>query len=119
MDDRPKVTKKAKRRKRAKRSVPKRTERYDSPEESYAPAPKVTVRTPAVATPGRSGPKFYWPADSPLPETYQRQRRMPCPECRRISLDTTSQAVVVKVTSAHLAYLLCRGCGHQWQLPLA
>lgn len=64
-------------------------------------------------------PGTYWPKDQPLPETYQRQRRIvPCPRCRRRLLDDGSQVAVVRAVKDRIVYLRCRqpGCGNQWKM---
>lgn len=64
-------------------------------------------------------PGTFWPKDDPLPETYQRQRRIvPCPKCLRRLLDDGSQVAVVRAINGGIVYLRCRqpGCGNQWKM---
>ena len=55
----------------------------------------------------------FWPADRPMPDTYHRQQRQPCPECKRVHLENLSQAVIVTSIRDEIAYLLCRHCRHR------
>ena len=63
----------------------------------------------------------FWPADKPLPDYYtihRKHRPLACPRCRRVLLDTNSQAVVCRYVAANTAGFRCRNCGNQWSLPL-
>jgi hypothetical protein len=79
------------------------------------PALPVTVQTPPVQTPGDP---HRWPDGQPLPVTYRILRRapVPCPQCRRVTLDTGSPAAVRTKDTPDCAHFRCRACGHRWKL---
>jgi ribosome modulation factor len=76
--------------------------------------PPVKIQDPEMATRGE-----FWPKDKALPDSYTKPRPVPCPSCRRTTLPTTSQAVIVRVIAHSVAYLMCRGCGHRFKLPIS
>jgi ribosome modulation factor len=83
--------------------------------------PEVVVRVQEAVVIERAPvrPDTYWPKDRPLPDTYQRQRRIsPCPQCGRRLLDDGSQVTVLKAIHGQIAYLRCRqpGCHYEWKL---
>lgn len=57
----------------------------------------------------------FWPEGKPMPEYYERPR-VPCPECRRVALDSGSQAVALEQSGKDMVYLRCRSCGHRWKM---
>jgi len=62
--------------------------------------------------------RCFWPEDKPLPTRYPKIRRQfqPCPRCRRVLLDSGSQAVVCLHGGEDMVYLKCRACDHTWKM---
>jgi hypothetical protein len=87
--------------------------------------PEVTIPvTPSLSERAALSPpadRRFWPAGEPLPARYVRVQRqtLPCPECRRVLLDTGSQAVAVTSAPKSVTWFRCRACGHRWKLPNA
>lgn len=77
-------------------------------------------KAPAVELADRFREPWYWPTGKPLRDVYV-QRQTPCPRCRRLLLDTMSQAVCVMSTQrgeGGVAYLRCRACDFHFKLPI-
>lgn len=71
--------------------------------------------------PAPSPPGHYWPEHEPLPVVWmkaRRQRLLPCPKCKRVTLDNMGQAAACTHSGNGLAYFRCRACGHRWKLSV-
>lgn len=81
--------------------------------------PEVEVKVASVEIKTRS-PAIYWPADKAFPSAYEVRRKppVPCPNCRRLTLDTLSQAVVARSITQGIAYLWCRGCNFNFKMSV-
>ena len=63
-------------------------------------------------------PRFTWPKETPMPEYHIRRVPMPCPKCRRVLLDNSSQATICRSIFDDFAYYQCRNCKHSWKMPV-
>ena len=84
---------------------------------TQTPAPKGLRAVREIETPEE------WPEGDELPTHYQRPRPVPCrnPDCRRIRLESGSQACVVTGYDGprHLqAYFRCRVCRRTFSMPV-
>lgn len=59
-----------------------------------------------------------WPKGKPMPSHYRPARKYPCPSCRRVLNDYSSQACIVLGVKEEVAYLRCRVCGESHTLPV-
>lgn len=87
--------------------------------EVTAPGPEsLSERAPEKGEP-RPG-RHYWPKDRPLPTSWKKLRQPPppCPKCRRVTLDTGSQAAACMSSGKGFAYFRCRSCGETWKLAV-
>ncbi|MFH1569790.1 MAG: hypothetical protein ABIL09_17470 [Gemmatimonadota bacterium] len=92
------------------------------------PVPGLVSQNPPVQAPEDAAPELevrrgaewmYWPPGKPLPGAYRKLRRgapPPCPRCRRVALDSGSQAAACQSSGADFAHFRCRACGHTWKL---
>lgn len=75
----------------------------------------------------KAAQEIFWPEKKNLPAYHYKRRAQPCPECRRVLLDSGAQAAVCTSSgpkrgengeTMSLAFYRCRACGHRWQLPI-
>jgi len=93
---------------------------HSEPEITQPEPPSLSTRAALSPPPAPSG-RCFWPADKPLPTEYVRvqRRTIPCPNCRRVLLDTGSQAVALTSAPQNVTWFRCRSCGHRWKMPNA
>ena len=86
--------------------------------ECYAQS-RIKTQEPPISTPGnaRRPAQRFWPEDEPMP-THHDKRPIPCPQCRRVRMDTLSQAVMCLQSGKEKASFRCRCCGNRWILPV-
>lgn len=67
-------------------------------------------------------PREFWPADKPLPAYLLKVRRLqqPCPNCLRVLMPDSGQAVVCTHSGreGEGAWFRCKSCNHKWSLPV-
>lgn len=93
---------------------------HEAAELNAREAAAIRIADPQVklAEPPRSSTRHFWPGDRSLPQAYLRAAPLPCFKCRRVLLDSMSQAVAVVYTHGGFAYLRCRDCGHTWKMRI-
>ena len=72
----------------------------------------------------REGFGYAWPPGVEQPGRWHVRTPVPCPECKMVRNERGRQAVIAKAIrrstdGGGVAYLFCRGCGHDWKLPIA
>ena len=76
--------------------------------------PPVRNNTPTALVPGL----HYVPEGEPLAVEYRQPQPVPCPKCRRLRLDSGSQACVCAGTWDGVAYMHCRNCDERFKAPI-
>ena len=66
----------------------------------------------------KTGEPYYWPEGKPMPTSIVKPKPVPCPECRRVRLDTMSPACIVRTSNGGVSYLRCRVCGHLFKMSV-
>jgi len=64
--------------------------------------------------------RCYWPKGKPLPDSFIKVKRdpVPCPRCRRIRLDDSSQATACTSSGEAVAWFRCKSCGHRFKMSV-
>ena len=85
---------------------------------------EIQYQEPAIRQQGRveleyrEGFGYCWPKGAERPGKWHVRVPIPCPDCDRVYLEHATQAVTCRGHSKGIAYLTCRGCRHQFKLPL-
>lgn len=79
---------------------------------------KSEVKRPEQPAPPAKGD--CWPKDEPLPELYDKAKKLyPCPKCRRFRTATRGQNSLIHYRDLDIVIFRCVTCGHRWKLDRA
>lgn len=93
------------------------TNALDDARAEHDDASDALARYDGAVADAASKARMYWPEDKPMPE-YAPESAVPCPECRRVILDSGQRAVVQvsRNLGRGVVYYACHACGHGFKL---